>query len=56
VNVKSIIIELVPDEKEEGHATRIEFTNGMWTANGPMYPRIGAALSDIFYLLRGKRG
>lgn len=55
MNVKSIKIELVLDEKEEGHATLIEFKDGMWTANGPMFPRISGVLNEIYQLLRGKR-
>ena len=56
MKVKTISIELAPDEdKEKGHATILEFKDGMWTANAPIYPRIASALNEICYLLRGQK-
>jgi hypothetical protein len=55
MKVKSIRIELDPEETEKNHATLIEFNNGMWTADGPMYPRIIGALQVIHDMLRGRK-
>jgi hypothetical protein len=56
VNIKSIIIELEPEGRDSSdHATKLEFKNGMWTFNGPVYPRIAAATSEFCKLLKGQR-
>jgi len=56
MKVKTIKIELAPDEeREKGHATILEFQDGMWTTNAPIYPRIASALNEIYYLLRGQK-
>lgn len=57
MNVKMIHIELElsQEEKELGHATIIEFKDGMWTADGAMFPRVSGALNEIYQLLRGRK-
>lgn len=56
MNVKSIIIELEPEnDQEKNHATLIKFENGMWEANGPMFPRFSAALNEVWKLIRGRQ-
>jgi len=56
MKVKTIHIELEPDEDTAGHATIIDFKDGMWKANGPLYPRISGALQAIYDMLRGRKG
>lgn len=55
MKIKSIVIEL---EMETGdmakHATLLEFKDNMWQFNGPTYPRINAACSELFKQLRGR--
>lgn len=40
------------DQLQKKHATLAEFEHGMWTANGPLFSRISAALHDAWKLLR----
>lgn len=56
MRVKRIVIQLEPEsDSEKGHATELIYADSMWSANGPMFPRIGTALQQIYYLLIGKR-
>jgi hypothetical protein len=40
IKVITIILEPEPSDPTQDHATLITFANGMWTANGPLYPRL----------------
>lgn len=54
MKVVSIVIELEVETGDlQDHATRLSFTNGMWTCNGPTYSRINSALHEIWKLLKG---
>ena len=56
MKVISIKIKLELEESDgKDHATELEFKNGLWTTNGPTFPRISSAMSDIFNLLRGRK-
>ena len=57
MKVKRIVVEFEPDDSEieKGHATRAEFTDGKWEANGPMFSRLHAALHQVWQLLREGR-
>lgn len=53
MNIKSITIILEPEfDDEKHHATILEFKEGCWTANGPVFNRFIAAQAEIFRLLR----
>lgn len=56
MKIKSITVVFEPsDEKDPlqmGHARTVTFEHGMWTADGPMFSRINAALHEIWKILR----
>jgi hypothetical protein len=54
MEIKTIRIELEPDKDSPNHATLLEYKDGMWTANGPVWPRINMATMEIYRLLKGK--
>jgi len=56
VKAIKIHIELEPkpeDEVEAKHATTLDYVDGMWSANGPLFPRITTAMHEILQILRG---
>lgn len=55
MEVKYIKIELVPDAKDGKHATILEYKDGLWDSNGPVYPRISGVLREVYELIRGRR-
>jgi hypothetical protein len=54
MKVESIVIILQPETDSE-HATELKFERGMWSTNGPVYPRISAAMRDIVTVLTGRQ-
>ena len=43
------------EEAESSHATQMVFENGMWNANGALFPRFARVFSEIIVLLSGRR-
>ena len=54
ISVKRILIEFdtAHDEASLPHATTMEFVNGKWEANGPVFSRFGQMAHEIWQVVR----
>lgn len=55
MKIKEVRIELELEKDEDGHATILTYNNGMWSTNGPVFPRVNSAMNEVIQLIRGRR-